>query len=118
MTELLRKLKWWIIDHTWRRPGLYWHQYHSTLLGYCCSYGERVDTIRRYKPKSERPTRLRLFQPVRGKLPKEITRALTQSSQGNWRQLCLKYTKELTVLHKKECPNCPWDGKTIFPEGG
>ena len=20
-------------------------------------------------------------------------------------------------LHRKECPNCPWDGKTIFPKG-
>ncbi len=21
----------------------------------------------------------------------------------------------IMLLHKKECPNCPWDGKTIFP---
>ena len=24
--------------------------------------------------------------------------------------------KALEALHKKECPNCPWDGKTIFPQ--
>ena len=22
---------------------------------------------------------------------------------------------EIELLHKSECPNCPWDGKTIFP---
>ena len=22
----------------------------------------------------------------------------------------------IMALHDKECPNCPWDGKTIFPE--
>ena len=25
-----------------------------------------------------------------------------------------KYSKEINILHKKECPNCPWNGKTIF----
>ena len=23
---------------------------------------------------------------------------------------------QLEVLHKKECPNCPWNGKSIFPK--
>ncbi len=22
----------------------------------------------------------------------------------------------ITALHEKECPNCPWNGKTIFPK--
>jgi len=25
---------------------------------------------------------------------------------------------EIEALHARECPNCPWDGKTIFPEAG
>jgi len=25
------------------------------------------------------------------------------------------YRAEIEALHKKECPNCPWNGKTIFP---
>jgi hypothetical protein len=25
---------------------------------------------------------------------------------------------EIEALHAKECPDCPWDGKTIFPEAG
>jgi len=23
---------------------------------------------------------------------------------------------EIEALHKRECPNCPWDGTTIFPQ--
>mgnify|MGYP001615385474 CR=1 FL=1 len=26
------------------------------------------------------------------------------------------YRDEIEALHKKECPNCPWDGDTIFPK--
>jgi len=26
------------------------------------------------------------------------------------------YDKEIEALHAIECPNCPWDGETIFPE--
>jgi hypothetical protein len=26
------------------------------------------------------------------------------------------WDKALGPLHAKECPNCPWDGRTIFPE--
>ena len=25
-------------------------------------------------------------------------------------------SKAMVALHKKECPTCPWDGKTIFPK--
>ena len=25
-----------------------------------------------------------------------------------------KYSKEINILHKKECPNCPWQNGTIF----
>jgi len=26
-----------------------------------------------------------------------------------------KHKKEIEALHRKECPDCPWDGNTIFP---
>lgn len=30
--------------------------------------------------------------------------------------LALKaHKKQINKLHKQECPNCPWNGKTIFP---
>jgi len=28
----------------------------------------------------------------------------------------IKYTPELEKLHKELCPDCPWDGYTIFPK--
>ena len=27
-----------------------------------------------------------------------------------------EYLPEIEALHKIECPDCPWDGKTIFPK--
>jgi len=27
-----------------------------------------------------------------------------------------KRDKAINTLHAKECPNCPWDGETIFPK--
>jgi len=27
-----------------------------------------------------------------------------------------KYKSQIEVLHKKECPNCPWTGSSIFPK--
>lgn len=32
-----------------------------------------------------------------------------------WAAYSEKYAKELDTLHEKLCPNCPWDGETIFP---
>jgi len=26
-----------------------------------------------------------------------------------------EWNKEIEALHREECPNCPWDGGTIFP---
>ena len=28
------------------------------------------------------------------------------------------YYPKIEKLHSELCPDCPWDGKTIFPEGG
>ena len=33
--------------------------------------------------------------------------ALVKALQNNW--------AKIEELHRKECPNCPWDGHTIFP---
>ena len=29
-------------------------------------------------------------------------------------EMCVKYEKEIEKLHKKECPNCTWNGENIF----
>jgi hypothetical protein len=145
-----------------RKVGFCWHLHHDELMEWCWDYDERVAFIREMKPKEEIPTRLRLFQPVKGKLPTEVIRtggayekaweaykkawavygeacvthkteeAFAKAEQayakayvtygkagGDFREAyekaLKKHQKEIEVLHKKECPDCPWDGKTIFP---
>ena len=38
-------------------------------------------------------------------------------AEGNelWAAYLSKYHQELEALHATECPNCPWNGRTIFP---
>ena len=135
-----------------KKSGFYWHVHHDTLLEWCYDYDERADFILKHKDASEQPTRLRLLQPVKSKLPQEVVEA-DQACDKAWqacyktkqayfkagqvydevRQVYLKawrvyqkagqaYEKVLAdnkeaieKLHALECPNCPWDGNTIFP---
>ena len=57
------------------KQGFYWHVHHDKLVEYCYNYKERAEYIKKNKPKHEIKTRLRLFKPVKGKLPKEIIEA-------------------------------------------
>jgi len=56
------------------KHGFFWHVHHDVLLEYCYDYDERVRYIQRWKPWLEVKERLRLFQPVKGKLPAEVIR--------------------------------------------
>jgi len=57
------------------KQGFFWHVHHEKLMEWCHSYDERAEYIRTEKPLNERETRLRLFQPVKGNLPEEVTEA-------------------------------------------
>jgi len=113
----------WLRWHRFPEIGLYWHIHHRQLFGWCYGYSERRKFIKEEKPASEHTRRLRLFRPVRGKLPDELIeagRVLGQYRHSlgyaeNFAHIANKYDKEIEALHKKECPNCPWDGDTIFP---
>ena len=121
-----------------QQTGLFWHVHHEKLLEWCHNYDERVAYIQNKKPEEEQETRLRLFKPVKGKLPQEVVKAsqeydkarqelnkarqeLNKARQENdkaWQEYdkVLNDNKELIeALHKAECPNCPWNGHTIFP---
>ena len=104
----------------------------------------RIKFIKENKPKDEIELRLKLLKPVRGKLPDEVVKAWEiydeagETSGKVWEayykpreaydktwevyykawevydKTLKKYSKEIDILHKKECPNCPWNGKTIF----
>jgi len=162
-----------------KQTGMFWHCHHDILLEYCHSYDERKRFIVEKKPENEIETRLRLFKPVMGKLPKIVVdTAMTYDKE---RTACEKardaygkardaydkaaygkagtayeeawaahekawaaaahekawaawaahekawaaYEKAiednlpaLLELHKKECPDCPWQNNTIFPNKG
>lgn len=77
----------------------WWHIHHEKLVEYLTEpIRSRINYIKKEKPKEEVETRLRLLKPVLGKIP---------TTEKGWER-----------LHKKECPNCPWDSKqsTIFPK--
>lgn len=35
---------------------------------------------------------------------------------SQWNNAYIELEGELEVLHRSECPDCPWNGETIFPE--
>ena len=107
-----------------KKQGFYWHVHHDVLVEYCYDYDERRRYIANQKPEAERELRLRLFQKVRGNLPKayvEAWKAYDDSFTARaeaWKALdeaCKACVSEIETLHALECPDCPWDGKTIFP---
>jgi len=123
----MKKLKW------------YFHVHHDILLEPLIRpLKDRIDYIKEYKPKNEIKLRLKLLKPVKGKLPNEVVKTgetyieaakvyvqadkfcdkAWEDCDKTWKvykKTLKKYSKEINKLHKQECPNCPWNGKTIFP---
>ena len=112
----------------------YWHIHHDVLAEPLLDpIGKRIAFIKRHKPKSEHELRLRLLKPVQGALPKTVVkaraaclkagaaydkaRAAYDKAWAAYDKARAAYLPEIEALHAKECPNCPWDGKTIFTEG-
>jgi hypothetical protein len=130
---------WYRNVHNKRKVGgWYWHVHHGILADPLTEpLRDRVRRIEADKPKSEVETRLRLMKPVRGKLPKayaeawkayveaggayvEARKAYVEAGEA-YVEATKAYVEagkapELLALHAKECPNCPWDGRTIFPK--
>lgn len=159
--------------------GLVWHGHHEALIEWCYGYHERERYIQEVKAQEESlddiTLRLRLFKPVKGKLPEEVskvfegvnrarasleaaaaayhkaridqdtayvgmdeaaaaynkTRADLDAARvfldeasldlgkavSNARHITFRsHRAEIDALHSLECPNCPWNGKTIFPD--
>ena len=111
--------------------GLTWHLHHDKLVEWCADYKGRSDYIRECKPPSEINTRLKLFKFVKtppanvvaawGELYKawedrSINPTAHSEAWGNYLETLKKAMPALVKLHKVECPNCPWNGTTIFPK--
>jgi predicted DsbA family dithiol-disulfide isomerase len=75
--------------------GLFWHVHHDVLCEYCYDYQERVDNIRKHKPKHEVEARLRLFRKVKGKLPKKLVEAYDKwyKAREEWYKACEEWNK-------------------------
>lgn len=114
--------------------GWAWHVHHDILYEPLVEPIEaRVTYILREKPTEEIETRLRLLRPVRGTISTSVLRAWQLHIDGspyNYSTIArgdeawLAYgnarrTPEavtyMAALHEQECPECPWDGETIFP---
>ena len=106
----------------------------------------RISYIKANKPAHEIETRLRLMQPVRGPLPAELDKVSAEwdkarakwdkasaeldKASAEWGKARAKWVKtgaewgkasaaalpELERLHAEQCPDCLWDGQTIFPK--
>ena len=116
--------------------GFYWHPHHNKVVEWCWDYDERRRYIENEKPEEERALRLRLFRPATG-LPHAVVKAgrvydkalrvyekawqaydkAGRAQQKLWRALedeLQKAESEILALHAEQCPDCPWDGETIF----
>ena len=127
----------------------YWHLHHDKLVESLTKpIKNRIQYIKKNKPKKEIKLRLKLLKPVRGKLPQELGKVWQKYDKARrkrddarkkhdeaekkyneaeekhyeawekYNEAEEKYKPQTLALHKKECPNCPWDEKqkTIFPK--
>jgi len=108
--------------------GFYWHCHHGVLVEYCYDYDDRVDFIKACKPLYEIAERLRLFQPVKGKLPIEVIKAgeacgetwdaydkgLHDRALSDYYRACEANRGAIEKLHAEECPDCSWNGEKLI----
>ena len=129
-----------------RISGIAFHCHHDKLVEWVHDYQERVEYIKNSKPLAEQELRLRLFKLIPGdRLPLGLDKAIAALDKANaaWRKAIAARRKANTwdkaiaaldkanaawekayaaeapyfeQLHKELCPDCPWDGKTIFPK--
>ena len=123
--------------------GMFWHCHHDVLCEYVYDYQERIDYIKKCKPKNEIETRLRLFKKVKGKLPKGFVKAREKYAEAcekydkarkkydkaqekydkarekfvkaweKYDKAREKYAPKIKALQKKECGCKEWNGKVI-----
>ena len=120
------------------KTGFFWHVHHDVLLEHSHDIDERIAYVKSHKPAKEVETRLRLMRPVIGELPEEVVKARKAHGKAwkawgdarkDYAKACKAYDEAckafneaiqrnlpaIEELHRKECPGCSWNGKTIFP---
>ena len=116
---------------------LAWHIYHEILVEVLTEpIEERLRYIDTEKAKCEPSWKIelrkRLLKPVMGPLSEKIEKAYQEWAKADkerekanqkrkkanqeWEKVLGEHQVEIEALHKVECPDCPWDGTTIFSE--
>lgn len=117
--------------------GMFWHVHHNKLCEWCYNEQERIDYIKKEKPKEEVESRLKLLKKLKGKLPEEFIEAWKKSNEA-WKkykearekaiearekaneawekfdEAWEKYKPKIESLHKKECGCKYWNGKKLI----
>lgn len=116
---------------------LCWHVHDDKLVEVLTEpLATRIAYIKATKPDSEQTVRLRRIRLVKGRVPSAVVQAAYAAARAAHTQAGAAYAKAvaaynkagaayakavknnppaLEALHAKECKNCPWDGKTLFP---
>lgn len=109
------------------------HVHHDVLIEPLVEPLEvRRGYIRQNKPPEEQDLRLDLLATVISPLPEPVVRAGKEyarawqgrmqawegyeRAKGEYLQVLGEHKTELEAIHNRECPDCPWNGETIFPE--
>lgn len=102
--------------------GLAWHVHHNQLFEWCHDIEERRQYIRDQKPPEEIAVRLHRLAFIRTPTPLGDPTLRTAYEQARtayeqaWIAYCASILPDaLEAAHRAECPDCPWDGKTLFP---
>lgn len=85
--------------------SLGWHCHHEFQLEVVAHAGDRIRYILAEKPEQEQALRLRLFRPA------NLNAAPASKA---YKEATAPALKAILELHAKECPGCPFNGKTIF----
>jgi hypothetical protein len=92
-----------------RKMVVYWHFHHHQLLerikgGHDAAKQRRLD-IYDNKPVEQRPIRLLLFQPVRGRLPDAVLANISRDCYWSTR-ISDKDKNAVYIMHSIECQSC------------
>ena len=122
----------WPENQSMIKSGLAFHCHHDMLYEWVTDYDARVEYIKHVKPVEEQELRLRLFRMIpSNRLPPLLVEAgavyvnawvAYNRARATYRlppllvEAWAVYDNDIKALHSELCPNCPWDGHTIFPK--
>mgnify|MGYP001559570112 CR=1 FL=1 len=98
------------------KSGLAHNLHHNVHWEWCFDYDERVEYIKKHKPMAEQPLRLKQFFLVpEDKIPGKDSTEWAAYTKARAAYIA-RYAAELDALCKELCPDCTWNGRSIFEE--